>query len=151
MRQTTSTRIAAKEGKGGGVRGEQRRVHTGSLRAPAASSVAPTAGNVQSVEEMSEERFVSGLCHAMGMESGSSHSTGKPVTGDTFVCGHACADLFHTTSATPMGDSMGESAETVNSTTGTNIAVDSVTDVTGCCLHSAPFPLAELASRSTHV
>ena len=49
--------------------------------------------------------LVMGLCHAMGMLSGSSHRRGTPFT--HFLNGHASRVWFHTTSAGPMGDSTG--------------------------------------------
>jgi hypothetical protein len=49
-------------------------------------SVGPTLAYVHDVAEMRLDVLVSGLCHAMGIESGSSHLTHSPLA--HFVSGH---------------------------------------------------------------
>ena len=75
------------------------------------SRVGATPANVQSVEEIRKVLFNSGLCQAIGTESGDSQSFGTPVTGSSFVCGHASLVLFHTISATPIGAKIGTMLE----------------------------------------
>ena len=59
------------------------------------------------VRAQAARTFVTGLCQAIGMLSGSSHGRGTPST--HFEYGQASRVWFHTTSANPIGASTGDS------------------------------------------